>query len=279
MLKRLEPIDVRNLFEPLHGELLALLQGLEAKDWLKATVAGSWRVRDVAAHLLDVDLRTISGLRDGHREPPDVPVDTWEGLVGWLNRLNAEWVCAAGRLSPRVLTQLLVETGPEVAALYSALPLHEPSLVSVAWAGEIRSANWMHVGREYTERWHHQMQIRDAVDAPGLLQRRWLHPLLNLSVRALPRAYGGIAAPEGTVVTLEIRGEVGEAWSLVRAREGWEVLEGHGPHPTTIVRLDEDSSWRLFYHALTPDQARESARVTGDAALAEPLFRARSVMV
>jgi hypothetical protein len=43
----------------------------------------------------------------------------------------------------------------------------------------------METGREYTERWHHQMQIREAVGAPGLLERRWYQPVLDLSVRAV----------------------------------------------------------------------------------------------
>jgi hypothetical protein len=33
----------------------------------------------------------------------------------------------------------------------------------VSWAGEEKSANWFDTAREFTERWHHQQQIRLAV--------------------------------------------------------------------------------------------------------------------
>src|SRR5213082_3892646 len=53
-------IDTRHLFAPLHAELMSLLRGLSAEDWEKPTVAKAWRVRDVAAHLLDTQLRRLS---------------------------------------------------------------------------------------------------------------------------------------------------------------------------------------------------------------------------
>jgi hypothetical protein len=45
------------------------------------------------------------------------------------------------------------------------------------------------------------------------------------------------------------------------------------------VRTDADTAWRLLYNALPPDAARARVAIDGDAALAEPLLRARSVMV
>jgi hypothetical protein len=37
------------------------------------------------------------------------------------------------------------------------------AIFSVGWAGEEKSLNWFHIAREYTEKWHHQQQIRLAV--------------------------------------------------------------------------------------------------------------------
>jgi mycothiol maleylpyruvate isomerase-like protein len=272
----LKPVYTADLFPSLHRELIALLRGLGDDDWQRLTVAGAWRVRDVAAHLLDVDLRKISGSRDGHGAKPDAPLETYEDLVRFLNHLNAEWVRTARRLSPRLLTDLLEVSGPLVSELVAALPPHGEARLAVAWAGEERSENWFDIGREYTERWHHQMQIRDAVGAPGLLGQRWLHPILDLSVRALPRAYSGVSAGEGTAVVLQVDAD---AWSLVRSGEVWHVWRGAAPRPAVAVRFEPDAAWRLLYNALTPEAARERALIVGDAALAEPLFAARSVMV
>jgi len=155
--------------------------------------------------------------------------------VRFLDELNAEWVGAARRLSPRLLVELLSFTGPKVCELVRALPPHEPSLFPVAWAGESESENWFDVGREYTERWHHQMQVREAVGAPGLMERRWFLPLLDLSLRALPHAYRGGEARQGTLLVLRVTGEAGGTWSLVREDAGLRLYRGVAPAPAVVV--------------------------------------------
>ncbi len=54
------PLYTADLFPPLHQELIGLLHALSPEDWGRPTVAGEWEVRDVVAHLLDVDLRKLS---------------------------------------------------------------------------------------------------------------------------------------------------------------------------------------------------------------------------
>ena len=273
------PIHTADLFLPLHRELLALLRGLDGEDWTRPTVAGSWRVRDVVAHLLDVDLRRVSATRDGHLPTPPESIGSHAELVRFLNGLNGEWVAAARRLSPQVLVELHAVTGPLVAGVVAALPPHAPATFPVSWAGESESENWFDVGRDYTERWHHQMQIRDAVGAPLLLERRWLHPLLDLSFRALPHAYRAVAAAGGTALTVHVSGEAGGSWSLVRDGGAWRLQLGAAPDPAAAVTLGPDVAWRMLYNAVSADEARARAAVEGDASLAAPLFAMRSVMV
>jgi uncharacterized protein (TIGR03083 family) len=277
-MKPLAPLYTADLFPPLHAELIALLQGLAPEDWERPTVAGSWRVRDVAAHLLDGDLRKLSVYRDGYLAPPEEPIGDYGDLVRFLNRLNADWVVAARRLSPRVLVELLAASGTAVSELVASLPPHEPAIFPVAWAGEERSENWFDIGREYTERWHHQMQIRDAAGAPLLLESRWLHPLLDLSVRALPRAYESVDAEDGTAVVFQVADRE-EAWSVIREDGRWKILQGAAPEPSAVVRADADTAWRLLYNALPREAALERVSIEGDAALVEPLLSTRSVMV
>lgn len=279
-MEPLQPLDTSGLFPGIDAELLSLLGGLSPADWERPTVAGRWRVREVVAHLLDGHLRRLSVQRDGHQPPPPAePIGGYGDLVRYLNELNAEWVRAAQRLSPAVLMSLLEWIGPQVAALFASLDPHGTAIFPVAWAGEERSENWMDVGREYTERWHHQAQIRDAVGAPGLLGRPWFPPLLDLSLRALPPAYAGTQAPEGSALAVAVAGEAGGVWALVREREGWRLWRGEPPAAAARVRMDGDTAWRLLYHALPAAAARERIAVEGDAALAEPLLAARSVMV
>jgi hypothetical protein len=273
------PIDTAPVFGPLHAELIALLRSLTPEQWLRPTIAGRWRVRDVAAHLLDTTLRKVATYRDGHVLPLDAPIATAEALTRLVNSLNAGGVQFAQRLSTRQLVDLLEITGDWAAALVAELPPHGRAIWAVSWAGEAESENWMDTGREYTERWHHQMQIRDAVGAPLLLEPRWLDPLLDISVRALPVAYAEVDAREGACVRFTVDGNPPRAWTLVRTAGRWDIENGTRPDTRCIVSMSGDTAWRLLFNALSADEARRRVTIDGDPLLARPLLDARSVIV
>ena len=278
-MQPVSPVETVPLFAPLLAELLTLLRGLPAPAWSRPTLARQWTVHDIAAHLLDGDLRKIAASRDGQQLTPDRPLRSPRDLVDWLNGLNASGVQTFGRLSPRLLVDLLEVAGGWVINLLQALPPHGSSLYPVAWAGEARSENWMDIGREYTERWHHQMQIRDAVGAALLLEPKWLDPLLDLSLRALPPVYAGCEAPDGAALTIEVTAQMNAAWTLRREHRGWILYRGRSVAPTARITLDADVIWRVLYNAITADEARRRAAVEGDDRLIAPFFAARSVMV
>lgn len=275
----LGPIDTAPLFRPLLAELVGVLRSLESDDWVRPTVAGLWRVCDVAAHLLDNDLRRLAAGRDGHLAQPSEPIRSPADLARLVHHLNAGGVSYATRLSPRLITDLLEITGAWVADLMTALPRCEPALWAVSWAGEDESENWMDTAREYTERWHHQQQIRDAVGRPLLLEPRWLVPLLDVSVRALPFTYAGTVAETGSRLCLAVNDSPESTWTLTRLEGRWDL--GHGPaaHPTTVVAMSGDTAWRLFYNALPIDALGARVSISGDTALAQPLLRARSIVL
>ena len=264
------------LFRPLHSELLKTLRALGADAWNRQTLAPQWKVRDVAAHLLDNDLRKIAVYRDGHLLPPDAPIASERDLTHFINRQNASGVAYAARLSPALIVDLLEITGRWVADLTEQLPPHGRSIFAVSWAGEAESENWMDTGREYTERWHHQMQIRDATGRPLLLSPEWMTPLLDISVRALPHAYRAVDAPAGASITVAVEGETTGAWTLRRQRAGWQLTAGRDDGASATVHLPADTAWRVFYNA---PYDRAQIRVDGDDALAAPLLRTRSVIV
>ena len=277
-METLTPIHTRELFPAIHAELIGLLRGLDERDWARPTIARSWRVRDVVAHLLDGDLRKLSGGRDRQQLAAQT-VTSFTDIVDLINEMNAGGVSYAARLSPRVMTDLLEITGRWVSEYVATLAPHASARIAVAWAGEDRSENWMDTGREYTKRWHHQMQIRDAVGADGLLQRRWFYPVLDLSVRAFPRVYEKVSADVGTVVVFEVDAEGDNVWSVIRGASGWSVERGRSSNVAACVRTDADTAWKLLYNALSVEAARARVTMTGNSTLTEPLLRARSVMV
>jgi uncharacterized protein (TIGR03083 family) len=278
----LAPTLTAPLFRGLSDELVGLLGSLEAADWDRPTLAGAWRVRDVAAHLLDGDLRQLSFHRDGHPPPaPAVAISSERELTAYLDQLNAGWVEVARRLSPRLLTGMLAVTGSEVAAFVESLDPQGTALFPVAWAGEEVSLNWMDTGREYTERWHHQQQIREATGRAGLLGREWLRPVLEISLRALPHAYRGVEAEVGRSLRFVIDGPSGGEWILAREAGGWRLgvaSEADGP-AAARVSLSEDTAWRVFFKALSPAEAEARVRLEGDVALGSVFLRTRAVMV
>lgn len=275
----LAPVLVADLFHGLQEELVSLLSGLGAADWDRPTAAGAWTVRDVAAHLLDVDLRRLSISRDGHLLTPPAPVDGYRGLVGYLDRLNAAWVAAARRISPTLLVQLLRFSGERVARHVESLDPFEPARLGVAWAGQETSPNWLDIGREYTERWHHQDQIREAIGAPGLTAARWLGPVVDISMRALPHAYRDVAADVGDTVVVDVAGEAGGVWCLLRDDAGWALSRDPATAPRCRLTIDAEAAARLLLHRLPPLKGREAVRIDGDHRLAEPFLAARAVMV
>ncbi len=271
-------VETATLFRPLLDELVRLLRGLSVTDWDRPTLAPRWRVRDVVAHLLDGDLRRLSLGRDAHALP-SATIDSYRDLVHLINSLNASGVAYASRLSPLVMTDLLEVAGRWVAAFVDALPADRPARFPVAWAGQHESPNWMDTAREYTERWHHQMQIREAVHAPTLLETHWLKPLLDVSMLALPVAYRRVEAAPGTSVVFEVAAGERHVWSVVRVDEAWSVLAGRAADARAVVSTDADTAWKLLFNALSPDEAAVRLRIQGDNTLAAPLLNARSVMV
>ncbi len=267
---------VLDRFAPLHAELIGVLRGLSPDDWGRPTACALWSVRDIAAHLLDDDLRRLSFHRD--RQPPGSGPVSGAELVALVNRMNAEWVAVARRMSPRVIVDLLEVTGPWVVELFRATDPFGPGFWGVSWAGEEASAHWFDVGRDYTERWLHQQQIRDAVGAPPLTGRAWLHPVLDLFVRALPFAYRDAAAKPGTTVVVAIEGEAGGEWTLRREAQRWGLYAGAAPGAAATVTMTDDAAWRLFAKQLKGEAARGRVSVGGDQALGDVARSALAVL-
>jgi hypothetical protein len=201
-----------------------------------------------------------------------------EDLVGFLDQLNHEWVRAAQRISPELLVELLRLTSQQMCHFLKSLDPHEPALFPVAWAGEEVSPNWFDIAREYSEKWLHQQQIRDAVGRPGLNRRYHLYPVLDIFMRALPFTYRKVKAADGRGLTVFVSGEAGGTWSLHRKDGAWHLFHGRSATPAAHVSLSQDTAWRLFSKGLSPAEARRRVQVEGDEALAAAFLNTVSIM-
>jgi uncharacterized protein (TIGR03083 family) len=278
-MRPVQPILIVDLFLELHQHLIQLLKSLNFEEWQQRTVCAPWTVKDLAAHLLDTDMRRLSFQRDRLPSlPPDRPLNSYEDIVTFINRLNQTWIEAAARISPPVLIQMLELVSPQVATFFQTLDPYAPARVSVAWAGDKVSPNWFDLAREFTEKWLHQQQIRDALGQPGLNERRYLYPVLDTFLRGLPHAYRDVAAVEGTGLIVIVTGEAGGSWSLRREAGSWRLYEGEDPSAAARIELDQDTAWRLFTKGLSPEVARGRVRMEGEVELGGSLLKLVSIM-
>ena len=264
-MKEPQPIIVSHLFPEMLDSLLDLLSGLSAEDWSKPTACALWSVKDIAQHLLGGDVSILSRKRDAFLFTGG-PIQSWDELVTLINSLNDQWVKATRRLSPRLLCDLLRLTGTQVCECFQSLDpdaLGEP----VNWAGPGPAPVWLDLAREYTERWHHQQQIRDAVGKPGLKQPKFFAPALDAFVRALPHTYRDVQAAEGTAVALTISGDSGGRWSLLREQGRWNHYLGLDQDAQAEVVMDQEVAWRLFTKGISKHEARNRVTISGDQTL------------
>jgi uncharacterized protein (TIGR03083 family) len=276
MTKRPE-LDVVELLPLLDDKLMELMRSLSREDWQKQTVAKRWKVKDVVAHLLDGNVRILSMLRDGYSgEHPEIV--SYQDLLDFLNRLNAEWVTAMTRVSPEMLIVLHEATGKAYCDYYRSLDPYEKAGFSVDWAGESESRNWMHIAREYTEKWLHQQQIREATLKPGLMTREYFYPFISIFMLALPYTYRNMIVENGTAIRLIVTTDIGGSWVLLRANDKWVLNPTEEGDSTTEVIIDPETSWKLFSKSLRPDEIRDRVTIIGDRQLGEVALNMVSVM-
>jgi uncharacterized protein (TIGR03083 family) len=259
----LKPILTAHLFPKLEGKLLELLRSLGPDDWEKQTIAPKWKVKDVAAHLLDTQLRKLSICRDDYAPETAGPTSPAE-LVALINRLNREGVSVYRRLSPQVLIALMEVASRQSSEYHASLDPLARARFAVSWAGEEASANWFDTAREFTERWHHQQQIRLAVDKPGIMTREFYYPVLDCFLRALPFTYRAVAAPPGSLAQFNVAGECGGSWYLYRDGEGWRLIGSPAGEKVAETTIPQEIAWRIFTKGMEREAARSQVEVQGD---------------
>jgi uncharacterized protein (TIGR03083 family) len=275
----LEPIETLELYPILDAKLIELLESLTTEEWQMPTVCSQWTVKDIAAHLLDgAYLRRLSVHRDGYFGAKPENIDSYGSLVNYLNSLNAEWVAAYRRISPRVLIEQIRVSSKEVYEFFKTLDPHGEAIFPVAWAGEERSENWFDIARDYTERWHHQQQIRLAVGKFSIETRELYYPVLDTFMRALPHTYRNTDAPENTLLEVEITGEAGGNWFLTRQDEKWILSKTADKHPDARASIPQDIAWRLFTKGIDKELAKKQIKLGGNKNLAAEVINMLSVM-
>jgi uncharacterized protein (TIGR03083 family) len=269
------PIDARPLLGPEREGLLELLASLDAGEWAASTPCPAWSVHDLAVHLVHDDVRRLSAERDGHGGAW-VSGASLQDLTIALDEVNRRWVAA---VAPTLSSRLTCETlawlaAPSAAHLSGLNPEDEDATVS--WAGPGPHPNWLDVAREFTERWVHQQQIREAVGRPGLMQREYVEPVVDTFARAMPASLP--TRPLGTEVQLRVSAPFERSWTVRSAASGWRFVEA-SVQPAAVVGLPAQTLWRRAVRMLSRQQARRDAHLEGDPEVTAALLDMRAAIV
>jgi uncharacterized protein (TIGR03083 family) len=271
------PILTAHLFPKIETLLIELLRELSPEDWEKQTISPKWKVKDVTAHLLDTQLRKLAIVRDGAAGQAAV-IESPSDLIALVNRLNEEGVRFYRRLSPSLLISMMEMASRQSAAFHQSLDPHAPARFAVSWAGEETSPNWFDTAREFTERWHHQQQIRLAVDRPGIMTPELYHPVLDCFMRGLPHAYRDVVRNPGARLRFDISGECGGTWLLFRDVNSWRLEERALGPPTSRVTIPQEIAWRVFTKGIDRQAAAALVRVDGDQDLGIHVLGMRAIV-
>jgi hypothetical protein len=161
----------------------------------------------------------------------------------------------------------------QTADYYESLDPFATAAIGVSWAGETKSHVWFDNARELTERWHHQAQIRLATSRPGIMTPELYHPVLDTFLRGLPHTYRNDEAPVGTALLVEIAGDCGGQWCLVRSADAWAFAAELPSAIAAHIVIPQSIAWRLFTKGISHQAAHAAITITGDAELAERVLQ------
>ncbi len=272
-----DPILCAPLLRLVDAKLIKLLPELRPDEWDLPTVALDWKVRDVAAHLVDTVLRKLSMVRD-HWFVEQLNILTPQDVIDLVNRLNREGVIVYRRLSPPVLTGMMESACLQSADFHESLDPFAPATFNVSWAGESTSLNWFDTARELTERWHHQQQIRHATKRPGIMTPEFYHPVLDCFMRGLPYSFRDVDAPVGTTVELKIAGDCGGTWLLSKQDSRWGFATSSETEAAARVSIPQELAWRVFTKGIDRTEMLAHSSLEGDRTLGERVFHLTAIV-
>ena len=275
----MKPILTAHLLPVIEARLLELLRSLTADEWEAQTLAPAWKVKDVAAHMLDTQLRKLSRVRDGYIAAPPPRLTSHDEFLAFINRLNREGVEMYRRLSPAVLMSMMEIASRESAEFHQSLDPMAKAAFSVSWAGEETSLNWFDTARELTERWHHQQQIRLATDRPGIMTRELYYPVLDCFMRALPFRYRDQSAEplERTCGSTSQENAAEAGISIAMAIAGCRLRRPQG-RQVSETTIPQEIAWRVFTKGIDRESAAAQVSVTGDRDLGSHILSMVSII-
>ena len=264
------------LFAVERDRLSDLLAGLPGADWQRPSPCPGWSILGLCRHLLGDDFGLLARHRDGHYGTLPPAGATESEFVAWLDEMQAEWVGASRRLSPRLTTDLLRWTGPQIAGTFRR---EDPRArtASVSWAGPGPVPAWLDQARELSEYWIHRQQLLQGLGRPSDLRADLAGPVLDGLRWAYPYRLAQAPSQPGDTVTLAVTGSVTMTWHLVATGAGWRFAHQPGTRTVASLAMSTEDAWRLLTNNL-PAGRRSGLGASGDGAITGILLRTRAII-
>lgn len=132
---------------------------------------------------------------------------------------------------------------------------------------ENKEQDGLSVHQNYAKKWLLQQQIRFALNNQLLLKRDYYFPFLTIVMQALAHTYSKVKAHIGATVKVEIVGESGGVWCIIKEKENWILTPQEIINPTALVYIDQQIAWLLFSEGINPMDAAQYYQLHGDTEL------------
>ncbi|MBV8193972.1 MAG: maleylpyruvate isomerase family mycothiol-dependent enzyme [Candidatus Dormibacteraeota bacterium] len=243
------------------GDVAGLATSIDGDDWDHPTGCPGWSVRDVVAHVADLESlligrprpdHTVDGVREHVRNPGgefmEIGVDVRRG------RPIGEVVDGLEDVVPRRLSALLAIRD---ADLDGEVP---------GFLGTTKLRNQLTI--RIFDLWSHDQDIRRALRRPGDLDGPAAAHSRELMVRGAARRIQELLTPAaGTSVLVEIEGSGGARRGMTFDGQRGRGVVDAPPDPTATMRMDLHTFTVLACGRSDDPGARDRVRLSGDADL------------
>ena len=272
-------IETISLFPELNRKMIDLLKELSPDEWNHSTLFPNWKVKDIAVHLIDTSIRRLSLQRDKYIPESKITISSYSELIQHITSLADRWASAFSTVSTDIIIEMAEEYQNQLVEFLKELDPFGIAHFSVAWAGEEKSYNWFDIAREYTERWHHQMQIRDILKKAPLYDKHLYYPLLDTFMQAMPYHFQNMEKEDGYIFCVHITKESGGKWFLIRKSKSWELKYQVHDLPDTSVAIENETAWKIFTKWIDKNKIEDKVKITGDYELGKHLLEMTCIMI
>jgi uncharacterized protein (TIGR03083 family) len=271
-------VETLSVFPTLNARLMELVTSIKPEEWTRPTAYPQWQVKDIVAHLIDTAIRRLSVQRDGWDAGTTRPLRSEPELIARITSMADRWADAFVPVSPAILVSLVDTWQRQLVDFLRKLPPEGIAPNPVTWAGETTSPNWFDIAREYTERWHHQMQIREALGREDILDEPLYGPVLDTFALAFPWHFSTLARKPGYICRIEIDGLPDNSWNLEWNKHGISLLRNTQNPWHSRIRIPPSTAWKVFTRSSRVSLA-PSIRLEGNPEDLDHLLTLKCVMI